>query len=237
MSVHGQLKVRTSAEQKAAKDREKKAKLEKYETDLSKLFADRQSTADLSALLQQTKDILVEHPDCFTLWNIRREVFAKLPEEQQQEILQKEFQLTQLCLESNPKSYSCWFQRQWILKNLFQRFNEDFYSKELKLCQHYLGQRKNLRSVSSNFFLVFAFRTRRTEFPLLGVSIFPLGRSSLSNDGFGEILPGRTRVSPGENRRKPVELLGLALPNEVFGESIFKSIRRNARKCYEKNGN
>ena len=138
MSVHGELKVRTSAEQKAARERERAEKLQLYQTEYENILNDRQST-DLINLLKRTENILIEHPDCSTLWNIRREVILKFENDQQKDHLQKELNITQKCLQSNPKSYSCWFQRQWILKQLKHIFQVDLYQNELQLCKKYLG--------------------------------------------------------------------------------------------------
>jgi geranylgeranyl transferase type-2 subunit alpha len=138
MSVHGQVKVRTSAEQKAARERERAEKLRLYSTEYENILTNRQST-DFFQLLKQTENVLSDHPDCFTLWNIRRETILKLEDEQQKEYLQKELQITQKSLQSNPKSYSCWYQRQWILKQLKDKFNLNLYQNELQLCKKYLG--------------------------------------------------------------------------------------------------
>jgi geranylgeranyl transferase type-2 subunit alpha len=138
MSVHGQVKVRTSAEQKAARELERAEKLRLYLKEYENILTNRQLTDSL-LLLKQTENILSEHPDCFTLWNIRREAILKLDEDKQKEYFEKELQVTQVCLRSNPKSYSCWFQRQWCLKQLKEKFNCDLYKNELKLCEKYLG--------------------------------------------------------------------------------------------------
>jgi geranylgeranyl transferase type-2 subunit alpha len=135
MSVHGQIKIRTSAEQKAIRERERAEKLRLYLIEYENILNNRQLT-DSFILLKQTENILSDHPDCFTLWNIRRETILKLDNEQQKEYLQKELQVTQKCLYSNPKSYSCWFQRQWILKQLKDL---NLYQNELQLCKKYLG--------------------------------------------------------------------------------------------------
>jgi geranylgeranyl transferase type-2 subunit alpha len=135
MSVHGQIKIRTSAEQKAIRERERAEKLRLYLIEYENILNNRQLT-DLFIILKQTENILSDHPDCFTLWNIRRETILKLDNEQQKEYLEKELQVTQKCLYSNPKSYSCWFQRQWILKQLKDL---NLYQNELQLCKKYLG--------------------------------------------------------------------------------------------------
>ncbi|CAF1151289.1 unnamed protein product [Adineta steineri] len=137
MPVHGQVKIRTSAEQKAARERERAEKLQLYLTEYESILNNRQLT-DLFALLKQTENTLINHPDCFTLWNIRREVILKLDNDKQKEYLQKELQITQLCLKSNVKSYSCWNQRQWCLKQLKENFDLNLYQNELQLCQKFL---------------------------------------------------------------------------------------------------
>jgi exonuclease III len=138
MSVHGQVKVRTSAEQKATRERERAEKLRWYSTEYEKVLSNRQA-ADPLVLLGPTEHVLSEHPDCFTLWNVRREVLLKIDDEKQKDYLEKELHVTQKCLQSNPKSYSCWYQRQWCLKQLKEKFNVDLYEKELQLCKKYLG--------------------------------------------------------------------------------------------------
>ncbi|CAF1242345.1 unnamed protein product [Rotaria magnacalcarata] len=137
MSVHGQVKVRTSAEQKAARERERAEKLRLYSTQYENILNNRQ-LMDSFNLLKQTENILVDHPDCFTLWNIRRESIVKLENGKQKEYLEKELQVTQMCLKSNSKSYSCWYQRQWCLKQLKEKFNLNLYQNELELCKKYL---------------------------------------------------------------------------------------------------
>ena len=138
MPVHGQVKVRTSAEQRAARDRERAEKLRLYLTNYETILNNRQS-ADPFVLLKQTENVLIDHSDCFTLWNIRRESILKLDDDKQKENLENELRVTQICLRSNPKSYSCWFQRQWTLKKLKDKFNLDLYQEELQLCKKYLG--------------------------------------------------------------------------------------------------
>ncbi|UJR10871.1 hypothetical protein I4U23_015058 [Adineta vaga] len=137
MSVHGQVKVRTSAEQKAARERERAEKLQFYLGEYEKILNNRQTNDSLD-LLKSTETILSEHPDCFTLWNIRREAILKIDNDKQKDYFEKELHVTQKCLQSNPKSYSCWFQRQWCLKQLKERFQVDLYQNELQLCKKYL---------------------------------------------------------------------------------------------------
>jgi geranylgeranyl transferase type-2 subunit alpha len=100
---------------------------------------DNRQITDPLILLKETENVLSDHPDCFTLWNIRRETILKLDQDKQKEFIEKELQVTQICLRSNPKSYSCWYQRQWCLKQLKSKFDTDLYRDELKLCKKYLG--------------------------------------------------------------------------------------------------
>jgi len=137
MSVHGQVKIRTSAEQKAVRERERAEKLRLYLTEYENILNNRQ-LSDSLILLKETQNVLSEHPDCFTLWNIRRESILKLDEDKQKEFIEKELEITQLCLRSNVKSYSCWYQRQWCLKQLKTKFNIDLYQNELQLCKKFL---------------------------------------------------------------------------------------------------
>lgn len=154
MSVHGQVKIRTSAEQKAARERERAEKLRLYVNEYDNIINNRQSI-DLISLLKQTENILSEHPDCFTLWNIRREILLKLNEEQQKDYFQKELYTTQKCLQSNPKSYSCWFQRQWILKELNEKFQINLYQNELQLCKKYLEyDERNFHAWAYRYYLL-----------------------------------------------------------------------------------
>ena len=91
------------------------------------------------------------------MWNIRREILLKLDVDQQKDRAQKELQVTQKCLQSNPKSYSCWFQRQWILKFLKDKFDLNLYQNELLLCKKYLGSANN-ESLFLNSSNIFDFR-------------------------------------------------------------------------------
>lgn len=137
MSVHGQIKVRSSEEQEAVRQKKKQEKLDQYKSSCEQIYEKRQS-AEPNVLLKDTASVLVEHPDCFTLWNIRRESIIKFDGEEKKTLLENEFELTKKCLASNAKSYCCWFQRQWALKQLRLCFQVNLYEKELGLCEKYL---------------------------------------------------------------------------------------------------
>lgn len=108
-------------------------------------------------MLSLCEAVLVKNPDIYTLWNIRRATLERLQERnlagdnnvvEEEKLYHNELGLTEQCikvsafeylftvllngfLEANPKSYSAWFQRSWILKR--QR-NPDL-KKELAMCR------------------------------------------------------------------------------------------------------
>jgi len=61
--------------------------------------------------LPVSEHILYKQPDLVLAWNIRRENFCRIN-------LEKELDLTFLCLKENPKSYSVWFHRRCVLDEM-----------------------------------------------------------------------------------------------------------------------
>ncbi|XP_011644494.1 geranylgeranyl transferase type-2 subunit alpha, partial [Pogonomyrmex barbatus] len=95
-------------------------------------FTQRKNKIWDDELLLVTKRILLSNSDIYTLWNIRREVFEnnKWSEEDYKQLLENEMNLTEQCLRENPKSYSVWHQRCWVM----ERMSEPDWKKELSLC-------------------------------------------------------------------------------------------------------
>ncbi|XP_043464936.1 geranylgeranyl transferase type-2 subunit alpha [Leptopilina heterotoma] len=130
--MHGRIKVYTSAEQEEIKKKEQAKKVIEYRSGINFIFQKRKEKSWNHELLGATEKVLVRNADIYTLWNIRREVlinnnWSKIENEEQ---LEKELMLTENCLRENPKSYSVWHHRCWVIDHII----EPNYRKELLLC-------------------------------------------------------------------------------------------------------
>ncbi|KAG5327438.1 PGTA transferase, partial [Pseudoatta argentina] len=130
---HGRVKVRTTAEQEEIKKRERAIRVAQYKTDIATILQKRKDKKWDDELLSVTKRMLLNNSDIYTLWNIRREFFEnndEWNEEDYKQLLENEISLTEQCLRDNPKSYSVWHQRCWVM----ERMSEPDWKKELSLC-------------------------------------------------------------------------------------------------------
>ncbi|KAI5641446.1 protein prenyltransferase alpha subunit repeat domain-containing protein [Phthorimaea operculella] len=137
--MHGRVKVRTSEEEKARKEKERQEKLKLFKHATQAIQHKRKEGELDKELMDLTAKVLTSNPDIYTLWNIRREtitIFRKNEEmsEEMCQIHDAELQLTEYCLKINPKSYCAWHQREWILTT---RPDPD-WKKELDICNKYL---------------------------------------------------------------------------------------------------
>ncbi|CAL1675278.1 unnamed protein product [Lasius platythorax] len=130
--MHGRVKVRTTAEQEEIKKRERAAKVAQYKADIAIVIQKRKDKIWDDELLLITKRILLSNSDIYTLWNIRRETFEnnKWSDKDYKQLLENEMSLTENCLRENPKSYSVWHQRCWVMEQM----SEPDWKKELSLC-------------------------------------------------------------------------------------------------------
>ncbi|XP_071645686.1 geranylgeranyl transferase type-2 subunit alpha [Temnothorax longispinosus] len=130
--MHGRVKVRTTAEQEEIRKREKAIKVAQYKADFAIVSQKRQGKIWDDELLSVTRRMLLNNSDIYTLWNIRRQVFEnnEWNEEDYKQLLENEMSLTEQCLRENPKSYSVWHQRCWVM----ERMPEPDWKKELSLC-------------------------------------------------------------------------------------------------------
>ncbi|KAL1399574.1 hypothetical protein pipiens_008110 [Culex pipiens pipiens] len=119
--MHGRLKVRTSAEEAARKQKERNAKAAAFRAGMERILAKKERAELDEELLALTGKILSANPDVATLWNLRRQclqTFAKADEETGgQSLFDKDLNFTEMCLQVNPKSYCAWHHRCWVLEN------------------------------------------------------------------------------------------------------------------------
>ncbi|XP_028041725.1 geranylgeranyl transferase type-2 subunit alpha [Bombyx mandarina] len=137
--MHGRVKVRTSEEEKARKEKERNEKLKIFKHAMQKIQIKRKECTLDKELLELAGNVLSSNPDIYTLWNIRREIlqlFKKSNDniEEMSQVYNAELHLTEYCLKINPKSYCAWHQREWVL---LTRDDPD-WQKELELCNTYL---------------------------------------------------------------------------------------------------
>lgn len=131
--MHNRLKVRTTEAQKAAADREKEKKLQLYQKSMNDVFERRSQNEYDSEALKSTEGLLRANPDIITLWNYRKQILLLM--KPPKEVIKDELYLTEKCLQVNPKSYSAWYHRNWVLDNVD---SDPDWHKELLLCTKYL---------------------------------------------------------------------------------------------------
>ncbi|KAF5299048.1 hypothetical protein FQA39_LY11594 [Lamprigera yunnana] len=140
--MHGRLKVRTTEEQQLIKHKEQQKKLAAYRAGMKHILNSRKSDSYDPESFVICSRLLVVNPDIYTLWNYRKEVVLlelkdKLSTEENETLpnfLENELKLTEECLLTNPKSYSSWHHRYWILEHDL----EANWKKEFDLCTKYL---------------------------------------------------------------------------------------------------
>ncbi|XP_062502519.1 geranylgeranyl transferase type-2 subunit alpha-like [Corticium candelabrum] len=135
--MHGRVKVKTTEEQAEAKKKERQQKLKKFE-ELTNTIYRKRGTGELdSDMLQLTQHVLSANPDYYTLWNIRRETMDKLVQANSAdvgELYGRELRFLESCLQVNPKSYSVFLQRRWVMT----RHPSPDWKSELSLCDTFL---------------------------------------------------------------------------------------------------
>jgi geranylgeranyl transferase type-2 subunit alpha len=70
-------------------------------------------------VMMGTQAVLAVFPDMFSLWNVRREALKLQLDEADsngRDICGKELALVKGCLAENPKSYSAWHHRRWVIE-------------------------------------------------------------------------------------------------------------------------
>lgn len=132
------MKVRTTEQEAERKRKEQAIKLKIYQGAMAKIVTKRANNQYDDEIMELTGNVLARNPDINTLWNIRREYLLQLKSDKPdvaQERLTKELQLTEMCIQINPKSYNAWHQRCWTLENM----DDPNWDNELKLCSKFLS--------------------------------------------------------------------------------------------------
>lgn len=134
--MHGRLKVRTSAEEAARKQKEREQKAKAFRAGMGRILM-KKVTGELDdEMMQLTGKILSANPDVATLWNLRRRCLLKYAENENemQKLFEDDLRFTEMCLQVNPKSYCAWHHRCWCLENC----PAPDWNKEVDLCTKYL---------------------------------------------------------------------------------------------------
>ncbi|TMW61269.1 hypothetical protein Poli38472_013732 [Pythium oligandrum] len=145
--MHGRVKS-VEREQEAKKTdedrREELTKVRMYHEVADKVLALRAQRVLAAHLLPLTSHVLLLNPEFHVIWGYRREILLSLLDKHAQsateeamtpeEIAKTELKLTFEAIQRHPKSYSSWFQRQWIVdKGLCPDLK-----KEIALCNRLL---------------------------------------------------------------------------------------------------
>lgn len=136
--MHGRVRVKTTAEQQEAKNKERAKKLQLYRAGFERARQKRENGELDDEGLSITGQMLAANPDIYTLWNFRREIILHMRTEKSESdfttLMENELLFVEQCLLANPKSYSCWHQREWTLGQM----TSPNWSNELQLCNKYL---------------------------------------------------------------------------------------------------
>ncbi|GAA6000724.1 Rab geranylgeranyltransferase BET4 [Rhodotorula paludigena] len=128
------------SEEVARKKREKELKrIEEYRA-LLKDVQDRAASHDCSdEALEATTRLLSLNPEFQTGWGIRRQILLDGPLKDadaptRQQVLEGDLQLTNSSLKLNPKNYSVWEHRKWVLETM----PDADWGMEIKMVEMYL---------------------------------------------------------------------------------------------------
>jgi geranylgeranyl transferase type-2 subunit alpha len=140
--MHGRVKSveREKEQQKTdAQRQEELAKVRMYHEVAGKVLQLKRQQTFEPSVLPLTSHLLLLNPEFHVVWSFRRQAIAALaqkaadPDAEMKELAKAELKLTLDALQRNPKSYSAWFQRQWIV----DRGLVDLH-KEIGLCDKLL---------------------------------------------------------------------------------------------------
>ncbi|KAE9317007.1 hypothetical protein PF008_g18860 [Phytophthora fragariae] len=122
--MHGRVKSvqREKEHQKTdAQRQEELSKVRMYHEVAGKVLELKRQQLYEPSALPLTSHLLLLNPEFHVVWNYRRQAIDALaakaqdPAAEMQEMAKTELKLTLDALQRNPKSYSAWFQRQWVI--------------------------------------------------------------------------------------------------------------------------
>ncbi|EDV25518.1 uncharacterized protein TRIADDRAFT_23729, partial [Trichoplax adhaerens] len=135
---HGRVKVKTTAEKEAERRAELTRRAHQFARETDAIFTKRKNGELDEKMLQDSQNLLMQNPDFYTVWNIRRESFLSLAEikddDEMEKLYNNELALLLACLRINPKSYGVWCHRRWIMTHM----KYPNWQHELDLCNKYL---------------------------------------------------------------------------------------------------
>ena len=138
VTMHGRLKIKTTAQQEEEKAKERQVKLTGYRRAMTGILTRRREGLRDETQLKMTGQVLMSNPDINTLWNIRRECVLSMTADSdtnnsdnidedgddnktsvdKDSLWMKEVELTGQCLMTNPKSYGAWHHRMFSLDHM-----------------------------------------------------------------------------------------------------------------------
>lgn len=134
---HGRLKVRTSEQELALKQKKQQERVVVYRKLMARIADKRQRDEYDDDMMEMTGQILAVSPDISTLWNVRRECLLRQQKEcATTDRFRRDLEFTLLGLQSNPKSYCAWHHRRWCLETMA----EPDWKLELLQCTQFLAK-------------------------------------------------------------------------------------------------
>lgn len=104
---------------------------------LNAAVVEAKSSGDLSSeALELTSKAIRLSPDFYTVFNYRRQILTNLLTQEPNDWLAQELSFLTRNLKESPKSYTLWFQRQWVI----EQCPETTKRQELTLCDFLLSQ-------------------------------------------------------------------------------------------------
>ena len=133
---------RRTTEPSSEEVQNEKLRLQKIQNLHSQIFEAKENEDLSESALELTSKAISLSPDIYSFFNYRRKilehVLSQSPSSQLASILKDELTFLGRVIKENPKSYSAWYHRMWVLEKC--KGEEAILNKELELCQYMLRQ-------------------------------------------------------------------------------------------------